>query len=244
MVFSFQELVAEPKRVKPKTPEEIGVIPDGGLQNILGVYREATPEEQDYWGRWYHHAQEDVREIAEKHNVPFELAAAVTAVLSPGNRWGMNILAAERVMSNINTPREEWPKINSYGKNVEKARQILLTGNTGFVIGPKVTVFFQSLLQPEKVKRDMVLDGHAINIWRGHSVRLKGLKEPNQAERNQMIEDYARASQILGVSTQAVQAVTWYIWKYTKKPLRVKPKTLDTSSYLLIQKPENDNALP
>lgn len=243
MIFSFQELVTEPKREKPKPPEELGIVSGGGLQNILAVYRDATPQEQDYWGRWYHHAKEDVSELSQKYNIPFVLAAAVTAVLSPGNNWGLNIMAAERVMSNINNPVELWPRIPGYGKNVAKARQILLTGDTQFVIGPKVTVFFQSLLDPEKVKKQMVLDGHAINIWRGEKPRLKGLKEPSTTERKAMLDDYSKAAEILGVSTQAVQAVTWYIWKYTKEPARVRATKIDTSEYLAKRDPANDNAV-
>lgn len=244
MAFTLYELIKEPKRIAPKTPEELGVVSGGGLQNILAVYRDATPEEQDYWGRWYHHAKEDVAELSQKYSIPFVLAAAVTAVLSPGNNWGLNIMAAERVMANINNPLELWPRIPGYGKNVVKARQILLLGDTEFVIGPKVTVFFQSLLDPEKVKKQMVLDGHAINIWRGEKTRLKGLREPSTSERSAMISDYSKAAETLGVSTQAVQAVTWYIWKYTKEPLKVRAVKIDTSSYLTLRDPANDNAVP
>lgn len=350
--------------VEPKRPQvnlsEIGVAPGQGVENILAVLRAATPEEIDYWARWYHHAKEDVGELASKHNVPFEIAAAVVAVLSPGNKWFMNLRAADLVLTQ--TPRapskkrkravdvlnawidaqartyigylalqlendhntddpsvllayvgevawdpsdnppfpdtgdetspreydtavyqrareilaaqippapakpkrkrkaeeeqdpvvddipgyttpeqqidfpgvigkpqppdmlpalgdqiapEVAPGINAYPANVKKAQQIIATGDTSLVTGPKVVEFFQSLMNPASVADRLVLDGHAINIWRGEKRPLKGLRMPNKREREQMLADYQKAAEIAGLPVQSVQAITWYIWKHT-----------------------------
>ena len=203
-----QQVLPELKREAPKTPEQLGIEPNAGVENILRVYREATPEEAEYWGRWYRHAGDDVLAMAEHYGLPFEQVAAVVAALSPGNKWAANLRAADDVLSGND-------RTNAYPNNLVKARHILETGDVDVIRTPKVWVFYQSLLDPDLAAQDMVLDGHAINIWRGQKVPLKGLVGPNETERRAMLDDYKRAAAILGVPVQAVQAVTWYIWKYT-----------------------------
>ena len=213
--------------LEPKRKNSVGIsslVKSGdGVNNIINVYNEATPEEKDYWGKWYHYAKADVKELADKYSEqlrefenPFEVMAAIVAVLSPGNKWALNISAAEKIMMDAK-------RINAYPKNIEKANFIKLTGDTSLVTGPKVTVFFKSLLDPASVEKHMVLDGHAINIWRGEKLHLKGLKNPTKEERIQMINDYQEASTKLSVPVQAIQAVTWYIWKYSSNDLKPAP---------------------
>jgi hypothetical protein len=222
----IDEVLVEPKRKDPvgiSTLVKLGK----GVDNIINVYNAATPEEKDYWGKWYHHAKKDVEELTEKYigelqgfvtsETPFEVMAAIVAVLSPGNNWKDNYMAAERIMSNAR-------RVNAYPKNAFKANFIKLTGDTSLVTGPKVEVFFQSLLDPKSVETRMVLDGHAINIWRGEKLPLKGLKTPSKEERIEMINAYQEASTKLNVPVQAIQAVTWYIWKYSSNDLKPAPE--------------------
>lgn len=227
--------ITEPKR-SGLSIDQLGLKPEGGVHNIVTVYNQATPEEKEYWGKWYHNAKSDVEDLASHFNLPFPVAAAVVAVLSPGNRWNGNLTAAERLLSGQG-------KVNSYPKFVAKAKQILSTGNVGLVSGPKVTVFFNSLINPKLVEKDMVLDGHAINIWRGEKTTLKDLSTPGSKDRSRMIDDYQTAANELGVPVQAVQAVTWYIWKYTGKtaPLKAPTGVYDVSKFKNAQ-PANDNS--
>lgn len=228
--------ITEPKR-SGLSLDQLGLESHGGVKNIIKVYNQATPEEKDYWGRWYHNAKTDVQELAVQFNLPFPVVAGIVAVLSPGNKWSMNLLAAERLLQGQS-------KINAYPRQVQRARRILETGDIGLVSGPKVTVFFNSLVDPKMVEKDMVLDGHAINIWRGEKVSLKNLTYPNSKERTQMIQDYQTAAKELGVPVQAVQAVTWYIWKYTGKtaPLEAPTGVYDVSQFVNAQ-PANDNSI-
>jgi hypothetical protein len=204
-----QEVTAikEPRR-KSIPIDKLGITSNGGVANIIAVYNQATQAEKEYWGKWYHNAKLDVQNLAKDYKQPFELTAAIVATLSPGNRWTTNLVAAERLFQGAE-------RINGYPRQVLKAKQILSSGDTSLVSGPKVTVFFKSLLDPKGIEKDMVLDSHAINIWRGHKIRLKYVKSPSVKERQQMIADYQTAAEQLGVPVQAVQAVTWYIWKYT-----------------------------
>lgn len=205
----LDEYSNEPKRAKLNL-SQIGLDPKNGVNNILAVYNQATPEEKDYWGRWYHHAHSDVQELAKKYNIDFQVAAGVAAVLSPGCTWKVNLMGAERTIEGA-----EDGAIPCYNANIAKAREILAGADpVSKVTGPKVSVFLQSLLNPSAVDKEMVLDGHAINIWRGTKRALQGLPTPRTEERRQMIADYGEAAKQLGVSTQSVQAVTWYIFKY------------------------------
>lgn len=203
-------LLKEPVR---KTPIELSSIPDweinGGYNNIMQILKQATPEEVDYWGRWYHHAHDHVKALAQRYNEPFEVVAAVVAVLSPGNTWANNLKAAEGILAGKN-------KVNAYPRQERVARDILITANTKLVSGPKVSVFYQSLLDPKYVENHLVLDGHAINIWRGSKTNLKGVSQPSLSERESMLKDYQRAALDSELPVQAVQAITWFLWKSAK----------------------------
>lgn len=214
----------------------LGLNANGGVANIISVYNQATPEEKEYWGQWYHNAKSGVQDLATEFNLPFPVVAAIVAVLSPGNRWHGNLIAAEKLLNGD-------PKVNAYPRQADRARAILKTGDTSLVTGPKVSVFFKSLLDPKSVEKDMVLDSHAINIWRGVKTSIKALKNPTVSERAQMIKDYQQAAKELGVPVQAVQAVTWYIWKYTKNDVAVDVNkgTYDVSKFKGAV-PANDNA--
>jgi hypothetical protein len=229
---------------------DVGIEPGAGYANIMAVLAQATPEELDYWGRWYHHAKDNVTYLADRYGVDPVTVAAVVAVLSPGNKWFMNLRAAEAVIQGEVQPDDTYdedqlggeqapedqpseqgeffsvtpgeqqtaptvaPGINAYPANIAKAQQILATGDTSLVTGPKVTTFFQSLLDPQSIEDQLVLDGHAINLWRGTKRPLKGITQPNKEERERMLADYERAAQAVGLPVQSVQAVTWYIWKH------------------------------
>jgi hypothetical protein len=96
--------IREPKRPKIKTVD-IGLQDnseyldtDIGTRNILAVYDQATPSELEFWSDWYIHAHEDVKRLAARYGMPFGLTAAVVAITSPGNKWAMNLRAAERAI--------------------------------------------------------------------------------------------------------------------------------------------------
>jgi GNAT superfamily N-acetyltransferase/predicted kinase len=213
----------EPKRPKPKTTLELGISTEEGkgVDNIIAVYNDADDEEKDYWGKWYYHANKDVTTLSNNYGIDFRIAAAVVAVLSPGNKWLGNLYAAEKTIQKFNDPSLNI-SISAYGKNVIKALKILETGDVAYVKGPKVSVFFLSLVDPQSVNKELVLDSHAINIWFGIKRNLKQTPTISNKLRNQVLEDYKKAAQKLGVSLQSLQAVTWYVWKYTKKPPVVK----------------------
>jgi hypothetical protein len=218
------EYLLEPKRPKPKTTLDLGISNEEGkgIDNIIAVYNDADDKEKDYWGKWYHYANKDVTTLSNKYGIDFRIAAAVVAVLSPGNKWLGNLYAAEKTIEKFNDPSLNID-INAYPDNVIKALKILETGDVAYVRGPKVSVFFLSLVDPQSVDKELVLDSHAINIWFGIKRNIK--KETptiSNKIRKIILEDYKKAAEILGISLQSLQAVTWYVWKYTKKPPVIK----------------------
>lgn len=258
----------------PLNTSDIGLIDNTasestevGTRNILSVYDQATPSELDFWSNWYVHASEDVKKLAARYNVPFGLVAAAVAILSPGNKWAMNLRAAERairlaaelighpeqlaVEQEIMQLREELGKkphasrikqirdrmkeligrykdfgakqglnINAYPVNVRKAVQVIDSEDPAqWVTGPKVQPFLKALLNPQELDREMVLDGHALNIWSGQKRSLKeALDATKPGLRQKILQSYKDAAAARQTNTRALQAVTWYIWKSVYSP--------------------------
>lgn len=220
--YDIDHVLHEPKR-KKIPHEKLNLYKNEGVHNILAVLKKATKEEIDYWSNWYQHAHGHVRELSELYDVPLEVAAGVAAVLSPNLGWKVNLLAAKRTMDNwMHLGGAEdypfWTNNPAYKTNVNKAMKILETGNLDLVKGPKVTVFYHSLLNPDRVERELVLDGHAINVWRGVKTPLKNLKQPTKEERKAIIQDYKKVADLTGLTPQQLQAVTWFVWKAVSSP--------------------------
>jgi len=201
--------------------EEMNLFKNEGSHNILAVLKKASKEEIDYWSNWYQYAHGHVKELATKYDIPVPVSAAVCAVLSPNLSWKLNLMSADRVMKAWEDGIEEPSGIPAYKTNVRKAMKILNTGNIGYVNGPKVSVFFDSLMNPEKVQNELVLDGHAINVWRGIKTPLKNMSSPTKVERKAIIQDYMKVADLVGLTPQGLQAVTWYIWKAVKNPPKI-----------------------
>jgi hypothetical protein len=217
-VSSIDYVMNEPKREKIAS-QSLNLHKNEGYHNILAVLKKASKAEIDYWGNWYEHAHNHVKQLAQKWDIPVEACAGVCAVLSPNLGWKMNLMAADRTISNWkrmngDETAQHYDKIPAYKTNVNKAYSILSTGDLSVVNGPKVTVFFQSLANPKQLQRDLVLDGHAINVWRGQKAALKNLKGLTKRERVAVIQDYKKVADIVGLTPQQVQAITWFIWKY------------------------------
>lgn len=205
-----------------------------GYYNIIKLAEEATPEEFEHWINWYHHAHEDVKSLQKKHNrirkneglppYPFNVVAAVVAVLSPNNSWLNNLAAADYILTN-----QSGEGSTAYRANANKALRMMDTWLVDEVRGPKVTVFYESLHRPWKMGDHVVLDGHMINIWRGNKAGIHNVKQPGKEERAQMLHDFRQAAADLGITPQSIQALTWYIWRYTTDKPKPYPKAIMTA---------------
>lgn len=121
-------------------------------------------------------------------------------------------------------PKKSWAKHDGIsiedvveGDLPESGRAIVVPA----VSGPKVTAFYQSILNPEAAQGEVVLDGHAQNIWYGIPQPLHDMETttPPADIRSEMLNDYNKASrlseQLVGthLTPQQVQAVTWSVWR-------------------------------
>lgn len=199
----------------PVRLSDLSLKPDGGVQNIIKVWNTATAAEQDYWSDWYLDAHHVVQEIAERHQLPIPVVAAVVAILSPGNLWWINVRIADKlILFWKNKALSLLGKLSAYPFNVRKAIGVLEGADPAQAIGsPKVGVFYDSLVDPIGTAEHLTLDGHAINIWSGYKVPLNQVRRLNEALRRKIESDYTKAAQQLGVSAQALQVLTWYVWR-------------------------------
>ena len=214
---------------------------DGGYQNIKRLMTLANEEEIDYWANWYPIAHRESQKLAQDMGVPLEVAAGVIAVLSPGVRWEENVALAEDVILRQDElrqkltemydergrlkPFEDRPTLGLAAKHPEFVRKALaileandpMVGQPRGVKGPKVEVFYNSMVDPQGTSRDIVLDGHAINLWRGAKDQPITGTTVTKPQRTQIAEDYRRVGDEYGLSPQEIQAITWSLWRAMKK---------------------------
>lgn len=178
---------------------------DQGFKNIVAILSKATPEELDYWQHWYGYGHLECVRLARVHNRPVDLVAGVIAVLSPKEFWEQNLYLADRALA------EDWANVRALNDSRAKAYALVVEGDFSAIAGGKVFDFFLSLADPVAFEQRVVVDTHAINIWRG----LREGKAPslNKRTRAMIARDYTRAGQLFDLTPQAVQAITWVLWR-------------------------------
>lgn len=147
--------------------------------------------------------------------------------------------------------------IPAYEDNRKKAFIVLKTGDLSKIQTRKVWVFYKGLIDPDGVEKEIedgsidakhrkmlsrktTVDGHAINVWRGYKQPLDAMDRVSEEEFDRIANDYEAAAKISGLSTRALQAITWYIWKYTQDvppPDRIPLKSLDAKGQPQHQEP-------
>jgi len=212
----------EPSRQKIPL-ESLKLVPDDWAGNIQKVLDQATAEERAYWSSWYRDASGTVQKYATKHKLPLEIMAGVVAALSPGSRWWRNLQNADKLVTFWQAGIfKSMSKLDTYPAMLQKAVRILeqYRDHGTFAIEevstPKVSVFYNSLVDPVGTQKDLVLDGHAINVARGEKRSLKGLEGPTAEERKGILQAYADVAAANGLDVQGLQALTWFLWKNVK----------------------------
>jgi len=143
--------------------------------------------------------------------------------------------AAAEVNAEIAKVNAKYPfrGIPSYSSNIKKALRIIDTGNPNAgVSGPKVTVFYESMVDPQGTRRDIVLDGHAINIYRGeYNAPVTNMASLSLSERQQVEAAYNQVAREYGLQPQEVQAITWSVWRQVKpKPSQARKAKRKTAA--------------
>lgn len=203
------------------------------VQNILAVYNQATQGEIDHGMNWYSMAAEDCRDMAREHNVPFEVAAATVAALSPNNRWERNLWDASLLLGAYMAGESmESVKVCTYHAMRAKAWAIINYGSNlawleeleaediavlkAILKGQKVVCFFENIIG----ENTCTIDGHARNIAYGERLSLSGSKFTiGKREYAYLQSCYAEAASALGHNglgcpkAYELQAITWVTWR-------------------------------
>ena len=186
--------------------------------NIQAIYQLATVVEQQDGINWYPAAKSICRKLASSYQLAPIVIAGVIAALSPRNRWERNVHDAESLIAaylagGIQQATET--KVCTFSKNKAKAIAILsMAAPTDpeirqILSGPKMIEFYSCIIGED----DVCIDGHAYCIWAGGRTSLADVPSIGVKLRREIKADYREAADKLGMTSSALQAVTWVAWR-------------------------------
>jgi len=191
------------------------------VENILFVYRLATPEEKRDGIVWYAKALADCLWIAEETEVPLHIVVGVCAALSPNNKWDRNIdNTLSLIRAFLNGDDVETVKVSTYHTMKRKAWSILeAMPDQDEVIkilnGQKIVSFFCNIMGEDTC----TVDGHAKNIFYGERHGLTSDKTNiGKKEYATIQEAYVNAGKQVRFNGRPLkafemQAITWVTWR-------------------------------
>ena len=186
--------------------------------NIKATYQLATLIDKQEGVTWYPRANAICQEVADQTGLPLLQVIAVTAALSPANRWERNVKDMKNLIHAFVAGGAEEAKevrCSCYGAMKEKAIKILEADDpdrqecSRLLNGPKIQEFFNSILDSS----DVCIDGHAYCIAFGERMTLKEVPSIGVKMRRLIKDAYAEASYDLGLMPSALQAITWVTWR-------------------------------
>jgi len=191
------------------------------VDNILAIYKMATPEEKRDGIVWYADAYRDCNRIAIDLDVPVHIVTGVVAALSPNNKWERNVTnARDLITAYINGDDIDSVKVSTYHSMKRKAWSILdaMPDHDEVIAilnGQKIVSFYRNIMGDDTC----TIDGHARNIAYGERVGLTddktniGIKEYRSLQ-----DEYVMAAKRTRVNGRALkafelQAITWVTWR-------------------------------
>lgn len=191
------------------------------VKNIINAYKIAPIEIKDFFSKWYETAGNSCILLAKKHGMVDEdgikKVKAIVAQLSQGNTFRSNLIAADKFIENMRFGKNNVISCRDPATNVKKAERIW-GGDYSSLTTPKISIFYQTLVDPKSTKEEIVLDGHALSIWLGKKVVIDSeeLKPLHKKVTREIIkQDFLKAAKCLEIATHDLQAVTWAVWKNT-----------------------------
>jgi hypothetical protein len=191
------------------------------VDNILAVYRQATPNEKRDGVVWYAEALASCMNISNDTSVPLHIVVGVCAALSPNNKWDRNVQnARDLIVAFINGDYIESVKVSTYHAMKRKAWGILEAmpdhdGVIALLNGQKIVSFYRNIMGDDTC----TIDGHARNIYYGERVGLTNDKSNvGKREYSEIQSAYVKAGKkvrLNGRSLKAfeMQAITWVAWR-------------------------------
>lgn len=177
------------------------------LLNVFNAIQCADPDTFNDGLNWYNEAHSFCAITAIEHGLSLSSVAAIVAALSPAVAWEKN---KEDAASLIVDP--ENAIVSTYGKNREKAVQIVLGADPDEILGgDKVISFYNNILYPERNDR-VTIDRHAIRAAIGDfdnssDYLVKYAYTPKRYAN--MANGYKLAAKQTNVLPHQLQAVAW-----------------------------------
>ncbi len=167
----------------------------------------AYPSEIKEGKAWYKLRNAEVHKLSNETGYSPEQCAGVIAVLSPIVEWSLNIKYAK----NFLRYKGKW-KGPGFNINRRKAIQIL-KGNMEVIRGPKVTAFYQALLNPNF--EEPTIDTQMIAaFWKGIAYRndykVVGQSDKRLKPIRQAVVDLAKEN---NWKVPECQAIIWIVFK-------------------------------
>ena len=191
------------------------------MENIIKIYKLATPEEKRDGIVWYVNAFADCKRIALDTKVPVHIVVGVVAALSPNNKWDRNIVNAKDLIEGyLNGEHVESIKVSTYHAMKHKAWSILDAmpdedGVSLILNGQKITSFYRNIMGHDTC----TVDGHAKNIYYGVRHGLTDDKSNvGKREYFEISKAYVEAGKKVRVNGRSlkafeIQAITWVVWR-------------------------------
>jgi hypothetical protein len=191
------------------------------VDNILAVYRQATPDEKRDGVVWYAEALASCMNISNDTSVPLHIVVGVCAALSPNNKWDRNVQnARDLIVAFINGDYIDSVKVSTYHAMKRKAWGVLEAmpdhdGVIALLNGQKIVSFYRNIVGDDTC----TIDGHARNIYYGERVGLTNDKSNvGKREYAEIQSAYVKAGKkvrLNGRSLKAfeMQAITWVAWR-------------------------------
>ena len=194
----------------------------GFQHSICRWYAKATPAEHLHGVQWYNLERGRIADLAARYGVTVDVAAGVTAVLSPMVRWEQNLVEMEYVLlraaGGVRFGDAGYRKGHvAFSANIRKAYDIVERGfSAGVVSGRKVTAFYRLLAGPcDAVVLDSIAIMAAVGIDPTPFVSSADAKAyfGRPVALNLIERAYRRAAVALKLRPDQLQAVVWTVWR-------------------------------
>jgi len=191
------------------------------VDNILAVYRQATPDEKRDGVVWYAEALASCMNISNDTSVPLHIVVGVCAALSPNNKWDRNVQnARDLIVAFINGDYIDSVKVSTYHAMKRKAWGILEAmpdhdGVIALLNGQKIVSFYRNIMGDDTC----TIDGHARNIYYAKREGLTSDKSNvGKREYAEIQAAYVKAGKKVRLNGRPLkafemQAITWVAWR-------------------------------
>jgi hypothetical protein len=181
--------------------------------NIEAILVLASAAEYTAGQGWYTVANSFAYDLSQRYNVPFKVAAAVVATISPRIGWNQNCRDAEALVKGFYCGYDlENIPVSCFKHNARKAWAFLDGTNPGEPTGTKVNSFYHNITHPNG-SQYVTIDSHAINIALAERLVIGGKGWPSAKIRADIGDAYREVASKYGMAPCQLQAIVWLTWR-------------------------------